>query len=506
MLTVEESAELPFRRISALAFIVIVLIFGVPLWWQTTSTHRVPFRTFSSDQEITLPVYISIASSYSSMKSHVDSAITLLLNELSELPEIDRLNFIFKLNHEDMDTSRSTSKTNTEKDNFFEVHVAIINETAWPYSGYTTYFDDQWTFILNCENESKLAQRMFAAITDVLLDTSHLSTIVKRDLRQRMQSSEIVSLSPSQQKRLIWDSVALSARYIVQVIFLHAGHDESSEHYTAENIILHTRRFAAKLAEVSDLIISSEHLWDFDLTAWMKKDVQEGNTIQMDEISQIVTAIEQETSTVESSAPVMKLVVLDTSQPIALLDPAGDESSGVVVASWGALLSYNGNKYLTVNQSVIAAMRILFGLDTDLPVSCDRLPLPVAKWEIKRIKLRSFIDCLINGISSVAAIHKLISQIDNIVINEEIASKTNLAVELISQALSTVEKTGYIDVASVAEGRSLAESALNDKSLLSLLYFPNDQKFAVYLPLFLPTILPLFGSILALNRYWMGKE
>lgn len=74
------------------------------------------------------------------------------------------------------------------------------------------------------------------------------------------------------------------------------------------------------------------------------------------------------------------------------------------------------------------------------------------------------------------------------------------------RALSTVEKTGYIDVTSVAEGRALAESALNDKSLLSLLYFPNDQKFAVYLPLFLPTILPLFGSILALNRYWMGKE
>ncbi|CAG9534148.1 unnamed protein product [Cercopithifilaria johnstoni] len=506
MLTAEERAELPFRRISSLAFIVIMLIFGLPLWWQTTSTYRVPFRIFPSDQQIALPVYVSIASSYSSMKSHVGHAITILLNELSELPEIDRLHLVFKLNHEDMDTLESISRTNTERNNFFGVHIAIINETVWPYSGYTTYFDDQWALILNCEDESKLAQRMFAAITDVLLDTGHLSAIVRRDLRQRIQSSEIVALSSSQQKRLIWDSVALSARYIVQVIFLHAGHNQSSEHCLPENIILHTRRFATKLAEVSDLIISSEHLWDFDLTAWLKKDVQERITIQLDDISQIVTAIEQETSTVESSAPVMKLIVLDAPQPIALLDYLGDESNGVVVASWGALLSYGGRKHLAVNQSIIAAMRVLFGLDTDLPVSYDRLPLPVAKWEIKRIKLRSFIDCSINGISSVAAIHKLISQIDNIVINEEVANKTNLAVKLISQALSTVEKTGYIDVVSVAEGRALAESALNDKSLLSLLYFPNDQKFAIYLPLFLPTLLPLFGSILALNRYWMGKE
>ncbi|EFO28331.1 hypothetical protein LOAG_00150 [Loa loa] len=506
MLTAEECAELPFRRISALAFIVIVLIFGLPLWWQTTSTYRAPFRTFSSDQQIVLPVYISIASSHSSMKSHIGRAITLLLNELSELPVIDRLRLIFKLNHEDMDALEFISRANKEVSNLFGVHVAVINETVWPYSGYTTYFDDQWTFILNCEDESKLAQRMFEAITDVLLDTSHLSAIVRRDLRQGIQSSKVSALSSRQQKRLIWDSVALSARYIVQVIFLHAGYNESSEHYSAENIILHARRFAAKLAEVSDLIISSEHLWDFDLTAWLKKDVQGRNTIQMDDISQIVTAIEQETSTVESSAPVMKLVVLDAPQPLALLDYMGDESNGLVVASWGALLSYAGQRRLAVNQSVIAAMRALFGLDTDLPVSSDRSPLPVANWEIKRIKLRSFVDCSINGMSSVAAIHKLVSQIDNIVINEEMASKTNLAVELISQALLTVEKIGDIDVASVTQGRALAESALNDKSLLSLLYFPNDQKFAIYLPLFLPTLLPLFGSILALNRYWMGKD
>ncbi|EJW82623.1 hypothetical protein WUBG_06468 [Wuchereria bancrofti] len=487
MLTAEERAELPFRRISALTFIVIMLIFGLPLWWQTTSTYRVSFRTFPPNQQITLPVYISIASSYSSMKSHVDRAIALLLNELSELPKIDQLRFIFKLNHEDMDALEFISRINTEKSNLFGVHVAIINETVWPYSGYTTYFDDQWTFILNHEDESKVAKRMFAAITDVLLDTGHLSAIVKRDLRQRIQSSEIVALSSSQQKRLIWDSVALSARYIVQVIFLHAGYNESSEHYSAENIILHARRFATKLAEVSDLVISSEHLWDFDLTAWLKKNMQERNSIQMDDISQIVTAIEQETSTVESSVPVMKLVVLDAPQPITLLDYMGDESNGVIIASWGALLSYGGEKRLAVNQSVIAAMRVLFGLDTNLPVSFDRLPLPVAKWEIKRIKLRSFIDCSISGISSVA-------------------SKTNLAVELISQVLSTVEETGHIEVASVAKGRALAESALNDKSLLSLLYFPNDQKFAIYLPLFLPTLLPLFGSVLALNRYWMGKD
>lgn len=98
----------------------------------------------------------------------------------------------------------------------------------------------------------------------------------------------------------------------------------------------------------------------------------------------------------------------------------GDDSRGIVVASWGAVLSYGAQRHFAVNQSVIAAMRVLFGLDTDIPVTADRAPIPVARWEISRLKLRSFIDCSINGISSVAAIHKLVSQIDNIVINEEV--------------------------------------------------------------------------------------
>ena len=47
----------------------------------------------------------------------------------------------------------------------------------------------------------------------------------------------------------------------------------------------------------------------------------------------------------------------------------------------------------------------------------------------------------------------------------------------------------------VKEGRRLADEAVSHKSLLALLYFPQDQKFAVYMPIMLPVLLPLIGSI-----------
>lgn len=86
------------------------------------------------------------------------------------------------------------------------------------------------------------------------------------------------------------------------------------------------------------------------------------------------------------------------------------------------------------------------------------------------------------------------------------ASAANRAVELIEEALSRAEQTGRLEIALVVEGHELAQKAVNDRSLLALLYFPSDQKFAIYLPLFLPTLLPLFGSMFALYRHCKGDE
>ncbi|CAM9245388.1 unnamed protein product, partial [Lampetra fluviatilis] len=40
-----------------------------------------------------------------------------------------------------------------------------------------------------------------------------------------------------------------------------------------------------------------------------------------------------------------------------------------------------------------------------------------------------------------------------------------------------------------------SESAFFHPSLLALLYFPDDQKFAIYIPLFLPVAIPVLLSL-----------
>lgn len=46
------------------------------------------------------------------------------------------------------------------------------------------------------------------------------------------------------------------------------------------------------------------------------------------------------------------------------------------------------------------------------------------------------------------------------------------------------------------EAFTASERAFFDPSLLHLLYFPDDQKFAIYIPLFLPMCVPILLSLL----------
>ena len=51
----------------------------------------------------------------------------------------------------------------------------------------------------------------------------------------------------------------------------------------------------------------------------------------------------------------------------------------------------------------------------------------------------------------------------------------------------------------------LAEDAFFDKSLLALLYFPEDQKYAIYIPFFLPVGIPVLLSLKTIVRFFKGE-
>merc|ERR1712029_323127 len=97
---------------------------------------------------------------------------------------------------------------------------------------------------------------------------------------------------------------------------------------------------------------------------------------------------------------------------------------------------------------------------------------------------------------TMQSLSHLLTQISNIVIKEEVSQQVYLAVAFYLSALEHTQK-GQIEEAFSRSQTSIisAEKAFFDDTLLALLYFPEDQKYAIYIPLFLPVTISFYGSL-----------
>ncbi|CAF0926867.1 unnamed protein product, partial [Didymodactylos carnosus] len=103
------------------------------------------------------------------------------------------------------------------------------------------------------------------------------------------------------------------------------------------------------------------------------------------------------------------------------------------------------------------------------------------------------------GRKTLLTLSELLQSIQNIVITLDIAQKIEQSVKLLKLCEEKLlsSNNDLIDEAHgyCQSGRLLADQVFFDQSLLKLLYFPDDQKFAIYIPLFLPVGLPLAYSL-----------
>ncbi|VDM59076.1 unnamed protein product [Angiostrongylus costaricensis] len=465
--------ELPYRRASALTFIAIVLGMGTPLWYHTTRTYRAPFVVFPKSQTVSFNVQIHLTVTDAILEPELNSMCQNLSSMLLEGEVKPPLDIWWEVLNQGVRELRALENDRMEPSDLLAVHVAVVPLEQWSHFSAVTVFLDRgrWAFLQYTVDSNRLMERLQSLVWEVMVDVPHMNEIVKRDIRERLQPWQITALSPSHQKRLVWDSAPLSMNYIVQVIHVHDN------------------------ASPSD-------------------------TYSKDIVNVLEVFIDSQLQSVESSYPVLKIVIMEVDAPVIMLDPFGEDSRGVAVASWGAIIPRicvgETSEDPQTAARILSALRVLLGVDSDLPASWKRAPVPLADWEIERMRLRAILDNAMRAISAVSALKALTEKITNVVINDDVAARANEAVHLVQAGLESpgapqlnknnlfyriISNSNFIQISA---GRFLADEALSHPSLLSLLYFPKDQTMAVYLPIMLPTLIPLFGSALALCKWALG--
>ncbi|EFP04796.1 hypothetical protein CRE_29996 [Caenorhabditis remanei] len=488
-------SERPYKLAAAFFFVILVFFIGIPMWYLTTSTYRAPFPTFPSNRSITVSTRINFAITSDLLVEDVEKLMKELETNMTTKEVVSPLEFQWTTkylgvrNFEQLEQDHSVDVE--EDKEFFEVFVALVPEKDWThYSATRVQLGiGKWNFIqwpVKTEEKQKASSRVTELVSETLIDIPHLNSIVRRDLRQKMQPWQIAALPLSHQKRLVWDSAPLATSYHIQVIHLHENTEISKESLKKQEITTKAlRKFAEKVKGVTRVEVSSEHLWDFEPTMqFLAKDVQERWTLTHEAMEELIKKVDSQMQTSLEQETVLRFVILETTEPVVVLDETGEDIHGVAVASWGAVLTRNE----ATESKAIAAIRIQMGMDAELSIGWHRPPVAVCQWEIARARLRASVDNAMRAASAIRALDQLAQKISNIAINNDVADRATRAVRILDDV---VRPGRVLNFERLLEARRLADSANNDHSLLAMLYFPMDQRTAVLIPLAVPIILPI---------------
>ncbi|NXK08810.1 PIGS transamidase, partial [Herpetotheres cachinnans] len=187
---------------------------------------------------------------------------------------------------------------------------------------------------------------------------------------------------------------------------------------------------------------------------------------------------------------------------------------------WGGIMVYNVEDpaspqtslplhvdvdMVRVMEVFLAQLRLLFGLSREELPPEFLLESPgnegLADWELDRLLWAHTVENIATVSTTLTSLAQLLDKIGNIVIKDDVASEVYRAVAAAQSAMAKLA-TGHLHSAFQAskEAVTSSERAFFDPSLLHLLYFPDDQKFAIYIPLFLPMAVPILLSLAKIVR------
>lgn len=254
-----------------------------------------------------------------------------------------------------------------------------------------------------------------------------------------------------------------------------------------------------------------------------------------DSLPHIITSIERKLGTDVANKPCIHLVVYAPPCKVApvYIYKGGQRVSNhsfdsFISAKWGGIVIANPSDAVCssaqedevqqvyihsheVMDFVLYELRKIFELEVEVPLTSavmeNLAQIAPRQWE-KDMHLRNGAIHLITSASStLQSLIKLLDDIKNIVIGDHVAAEIHKAYDNVVKAKQNLLVNDIHQAVKYARDAFIAaEKAFNDPSLLELLYFPEEQKYAIYIPLYLPIMIPVLFSLSAVRKYFKKNK
>lgn len=522
---------------AALGIGFVCIVIGIPLWWKTTEVYRVslPYAEISdlSVTKFKYTVDVDIINADESLTENHITQLSRLVSDKLESGEADVIPY-YRLNVRDAtEKERAKVKSMSSKsdidglllsgeEDINRYQVVIIPKLS-PLSLRKPFLSLGRTILVQSAGStdvSSLANTVSTVFKDSLIKEESLNKVFHASKGDRSLKPEKSSMR----------SVRSNPGYDVTFTLVNPQPDILDVQWDIEQAVkVYLDPFLQQLEKYAKVNVKSQVLYFTGFLKRMKRDNKKEAFLYTDQdLPHVINPLEAKLGSHTSNNPALNFLVYVPSRdqhPIYIVDSKGVEieSNSFLSPQWGGIYIQNvpgpsENDTLPVPVELdmrrvmevfVSQLRLLLNFHSlkhgDIDVAEVRSQV-ISKWELDGWMRSRCLENVGTSIATLQSLSQLLEEISNIVIQDDIGQQVQDAVNSIRESQRHLVE-GRLEKAFLESRNAIvcSEKAFFDPSLLALLYFPEDQKFAIYIPLFLPISLPVLASLWKAFK-WMRES
>lgn len=505
-------------------YLFVFTVIGIPIWLTTTSPLRSRLPDISSlkvhTEKIIHNVRVTIVTADS---SHYDDNArkelrSQLISQWSQFNSTDRSLFFTldwkvrplfpeeekKINGAgsliELDKSLSQIQTHAIPG---RIWIYLINSFSFLEPGKIKYGSFRLIYI---NGESFSLHSLSSIIISTVESIVDVNIIPKKPSTPSSSFVSTRSEPPIEPELDVWINIVIENSYDWHSFLDSSKYDE----------IKNLTKFIMNKSGIGSVVkvrLSSQiihYALELDFMKNLSKNYKGQRLVDIKSVPHVINKIESRIPNTGSNAAFqINLIVPSSSSPPLYFSHSNGETSNLLLTAKTGFLVWNLK--FDMNLGLKFFMRHLIGLNNEYFVDRTEYLITTSNlfchWEldsISRIIVTKQIEKSLNSLSSV---ENLLGKVSNMVILGRVSEQMHLAVEMCHKSIYDLS-IGRLETALTLSSRAynLSQRSFFDPSLLSLLYFPDDQKYAVYCPLFLPVGIPLLTSLVQVFKWLRSKK
>ncbi|VEN50195.1 unnamed protein product [Callosobruchus maculatus] len=300
----------------------------------------------------------------------------------------------------------------------------------------------------------------------------------------------------------------LSLEYDILITLVNPEPEHLNIILDGEELTMYYQSFLNQISSVNQFVFKSQWLFYTDLSLTPIK-VDDHYVLTEKQLPHIITPLETKLWSHLSARPTVNFLVYfaPCGKPVVIYNDQNEKSQPTAFVSprWGGILVMNPDKSACESKTFKPNKNYIISTFVTQLINLFKIK-SLKEGDIELFKVERIKKMIQSTHRTLKSLAQLLTEISRIVISDEVGQKISVAVDNVKLAEEYLRK-GEIEES--LEHSKIAfftsEAAFSDASLLALLYFPEDQKYAVYIPLFLPIMIPVFMSLTTVKNWFKNR-